>query len=338
MTTARADVYEEVADWYLRLDGERITDSDRSAFAAWLAESDARQRVYTEMASGLDSLMDAALAPSIFEARLAPLLAGAQPQETAQAVIPTPRWRFLRAAMAAAAGLALIVGLTFSTVRAGRDRVTAVATPVGATMTVKLDDGSTVYLNTDTRLTYALGAHKRSLRLERGEAYFEVAHDAARPFVVTSGAHTITDIGTAFDVKFIGGVTNLSVTDGVTRVSRASFNPLARPESRDVKAGMSAQMAADGSVTVTSTQSLDTVGAWRTGRLVYRDQPIAEIIADLGRYLSSDLVLATPARGDARFTVVLQVDGEPAMLKRMAQLLPITLVEVRAGEYEVYVK
>lgn len=343
MSAAVEDVYEELADWYVRLDREDATAADRTEFARWLTESAVRQRAHADMAAGLEALTLAAAEPAVFDEALAPALAGATDAVAGTDNVVTlprrpsrrPAWRRI-AAVAAALLLFVVAG---AALLPSGSRYTEVATAIGAIRKLDLADGSTIHMNTNTRLAYEVGPDERRVRIDSGEAYFEVARDPERPFVVAVGDHTITVVGTAFDVRLSDGQVRLAVTEGVTRIEPAgTLARLLGTEKRDVRAGTAALFGDGAPVRLEQIKPSAGAGGWRTGRLVYRDRPLAEILADVGRYLHSELKLSDARRGADRFTMVLQVGDEAVMLERMGQLLPITLRQARPSLYEVGVR
>ncbi len=130
--------------------------------------------------------------------------------------------------------------------------------------------------------------------LERGEAYFTVRHDAAHPFAVHAGDATFRDVGTAFDVVRRDGATQIAVREGAVL-----YDPGGAAVRLD---GGQAMRIADGSATV---QAVDTsaVGGWRSGRLLYRDAPLADVAA--GRRAQHRRArLGRPALAQRRFSGV----------------------------------
>jgi transmembrane sensor len=163
-------------------------------------------------------------------------------------------------------------------------------TAVGERKPIVLSDGTHVLLNTDTRLRKEVTSARRGVRLEQGEAYFEVAHDAAHPFVIDAGDCTITVLGTRFDVRRDGGTVRVTVVEGKVRVS-----------SRDDAAGdHTVMLLADDSAVVTATSAMavhrgaaDTTRAltWRSGRISFDDTTLEAAALEFNRYNTRKLVV-----------------------------------------------
>jgi transmembrane sensor len=172
-------------------------------------------------------------------------------------------------------------------------------TELGERQTIVLADGSTVTLNTDTVLRTRASARQRLLYLERGQAYFKVAKDTSRPFIVNAGGRTITALGTAFDVRLDEGKFEVTLVEGkvkvVTPVAPPPTEPLAQPtiQTSELVAG-SRFVALD-----ERRWSVDQVAAvketaWITGWLRFDNEPLGEVVAEIGRYSDRKIVLADP--------------------------------------------
>jgi len=224
-----------------------------------------------------------------------------QPVPPAGMQATRPPRRFpIGAVMAMAASLLLaLVALPFIT--GGRE--TDIATRIGEQRTVLLADDSRVTLNTDTRLTVAFDKSGRSVELERGEAFFEVAHDARRPFIVHVGRDQIRAIGTEFIVRRDGGrilVTLLQGKVAVTGGDAGGAKPiLLTPGQRVALSG--------GKGAMLDRPQLDTVAAWRRGEMILRGTPVAEAVREMNRYSKIRIEIGTPRIATAQLTGVFRL-------------------------------
>jgi transmembrane sensor len=151
------------------------------------------------------------------------------------------------------------------------------ATEVGARKELRLADGSRVVLGPASRLAVS-GDDGRTVELA-GEAYFQVRHDADRPFTVTTGGATIRDVGTAFTVRADSAEgTTVAVAEGVVAVSTANTAAAETLRAGDRARILRARIAVQRRV---ATQA--DVG-WTTGRLSFRDAPVPEVVAELKRW------------------------------------------------------
>lgn len=198
--------------------------------------------------------------------------------------------------LAMAAGLAVIAGMFWLS----GDRQTEVAasryqTPVGGQRLVTLPDGSEVRLNTDSAIEVRFAAGERRVRLERGEAFFAVANDPARPFVVRAADTEARVLGTAFVVRLHAHASELLVAEG-----RVQFGAAAGAKSvvaASQHAMCPALSAAAPRVTTLEPDALARRIAWRDGRLEFHDTPLRDIVAEFNRYHRQQLVIRDAPTG-----------------------------------------
>ena len=172
-------------------------------------------------------------------------------------------------------------------------------TAIGGQKKITLADGTSVILNTNSRLEVDFSGNRRDIHLVRGEAYFEVVHDKARPFTVYANKYVVRDIGTAFDVHLSRtGLVEVGVTKGSVEVrpaDRSLVSDLATSlgilaAGQDIVLGQKIARAE-------AVSSADMVRrlAWRQGQLIYTGQPLGEVLADISRYSDIKIELADPA-------------------------------------------
>lgn len=167
--------------------------------------------------------------------------------------------------------------------------VPSLATAIGEIRQTPLDDGSSVVLDTATRVTPRFSAAVRDLRLDQGRALFRVAHDPARPFVVEAAGIRIRAVGTAFSVAREDGIEVL-VTEGIVEVTGAL-----RPAR--LRAGERGRFRA-GDAASTDRLSADAMARaldWRDGRLELQGQSLASAVAAINRYNRRPIVVADAA-------------------------------------------
>lgn len=175
------------------------------------------------------------------------------------------------------------------------------ATAVGEVSTIRLSDGSTLRLDTASRVTVRLARDTRRVALERGQAFFEVAHDASRPFIVQAGSTTVTDVGTRFDVR--------RAPDGPVQVVLVQGQVVVRTPALGGRAlalhpgQVWSTRREEGSASA-APMEVGAATSWTSGKLLFHDTPLQEAVAESNRYTSSPLVLTPDAR-----TRGLHVDG-----------------------------
>jgi transmembrane sensor len=190
------------------------------------------------------------------------------------------------------------------------------ATPVGEHRSVTLRDGSLLSLNTDTVVDVSIAGAQRQLTLRRGEAHFEVAHDTARPFIVTAGDHAVRAVGTAFNIRLRGGnAADVLVTSGTVRVSPAGTGS----SNATVTAGQLLELRTDGSVRQRQLDAaaVESLLAWRRSVLIFDGETLAEALQEISRYTQRHIRLADSALGQRRIVGYFPANDLPVLLKAL---------------------
>jgi transmembrane sensor len=224
---------------------------------------------------------------------------------------PVPSmWRTwpARAAALAAVMLAVIGGVTwFVYPAAERDFAQHYATGHAERRLIRLADGSTVTLAADSRVAIDYTPAERRLRLTSGEALFKVAHNTARPFIVETPHGEVKAVGTAFDVAVAAREAEVTVVEGVIRIAlrdgarglRASepIEKLARKGER-LAFGITARDGGSvGFIRQATDLDADSATAWTRGQLVFRGEPLRDVIAKINLYARDRVVLTDPKAG-----------------------------------------
>ncbi len=301
------DIEEAAVAWRLRREDPAWSARDEAELSAWIGASTAHRVAWLRADHGFEQA-----------GRLASLRAPP---------VPAPRTRRSRwRPMALAAGLAVAIGLgvlavTFDIGWPGR----AYATEVGARRTVSLNDGSRVELNTASRVRADVRPDHRAVWLEKGEAYFEVAHDPAHPFVVYAGERRITVLGTKFSVRRDGDRVQVAVAQGKVRVE--PLRPMAAAPPALMTAGDLA--VAERTSTLVTPKAPDKVAnelAWRQGRLVFENSNLAEAAAEFNRYNDRKLVVEGEA-ADATISGSFDAQNVEAFARLLRRALRLSVEE-----------
>jgi transmembrane sensor len=179
-------------------------------------------------------------------------------------------------------------------------------TDIGEQRIVALADGSRVYLNSATRLNVYLEPEMRTIRLERGEAYFEVAKDTNRPFKVTAGDRTITALGTSFIVRNDPSSTAVTLIEGKIAVASTSpeasvlspeSGPRTQPSELVLRPGQRLTFRATERDTRIDTPRIEAITAWRRGEVVLDETPLSAAVQEMNRYQRKQLVIDDPDIG-----------------------------------------
>jgi transmembrane sensor len=213
--------------------------------------------------------------------------------------------------------------------------VTVVETASGENRDVQLGDGSVVSAGAQSVLWATLSDEAREVTLERGEAFFRVAKDPTRPFIVKVGTTTVAALGTAFNVRRAGERVVVGVAEGIVkvdaRVAAAQSNVQAHQQGtvvRTARLTVGQQLSIDATDGSASIQLVDAIGvaAWREGLLQYRNEPLRSVIADLTRYSARAIVIANPQIADLRITGTVFASDVDSWLQSLETALPVRVV------------
>lgn len=302
-------LFAEATAWYYRLQAEDVTAEERAAFAAWKASGADQAQAWDEVILLLGALQ--APAEQLREQQRQPW------RKPARRI-----WRKIGQGMAAAVLLGLLIGQTPFIDRWRADYATA----TGESRSIRLDDGSQLQLNTDTAVQVQLAQGERRVRLLRGEAWFDVARDPARPFVVSAGEGWVRVVGTRFSVTNDAGQTRVKVAQGKVEVN-AGFGP-----GVFLEPGQAVEYAA-GTLAALHLFEPASAFAWRQRQLVFSQQPLAEVVAELNRYWPGQTMLLGDGLRQRKVSGVFEIDKPDAVLKALTHTLGL-----RAEQYTPYLR
>lgn len=269
-------------EWCARLQADDVTAADRAALAAWLEASPDNQAEYELCALVTGLARGLAAGPAGQESR--PNVAARRTER----VRPVLRRRLAAGAAALMVGAGLLA--VWMTMPA------SYRTRVGQQRVITLADGSRIELNTASAITVDLGKTERKVVLRRGEAFFSVAPDRSRPFIVQAGTSVVRDIGTQFDVRVDGGGTSVNVLEGRVQVSRAEpVSPVAaRASAVLLRAGQGAYVAREQPVVKLPVREVARATEWREGKIDFENAPLSRVIEEVNRYTEQQLVIDDP--------------------------------------------
>ncbi len=286
----RAD--DEAVKWVVLL-REEPEDADlRARFEEWLAASPRNARAWAATAHAYDRAGDArpAHSPPVRAAEQRPVLpTGPTPyvrrRRPGRLRPRLPRKRALVAA--AAAACIAVVAAPGIMLRMEADHLTGSAELRNVTLT----DGSVVRLAPHSAIAVTFAGNRRQIRLLKGEAWFDVRRDPARPFYVDAGGVTTTVLGTAFDVRRDAAGVTAQVARGRVRVDYANAAP---PVSEQLVPGDGVRITFDGRAVRTALPA-EQVAAWRNRQIIVRDRPAIEVVEALRSWFPGVIIV----RGDS---------------------------------------
>lgn len=303
-------IVQEALAWFSRRRMGGLTRDEQKEFLAWQTQSPVHQQVYQEAeAFWQDDAFNRALQH----------VGRNRPELSPQVRLIQGRRRvrkLKRLGFGMTACLVLVTVLFDPFTRLRADYVT----PVGGSQRIALSDGSTVTLNTDTAITVTFTAGERKVSLLKGEAYFDVAHQNNRPFTVRGNDSTTRVVGTRFLVKVMPDEEMITVLKGLVQVNSQEQQVLLHPNEQvqTVPAGLSpVQTLAD-----------NHEAAWLTGHISYQDQPLGQVIKELGRYNPGWVVIAGDNLKDYRISGRFNIAQPKRALDTLAYTMPVKVSHI----------
>jgi transmembrane sensor len=350
---------QQASHWWVLLNSGGATPADHQAFGEWVARSPERVEAYLQsirLAQALRSdktcWPDTPVEEVICAARAAPAAVSHLPlksqietpvaqldgeaQEPVQFRLPRERrasgvagLRVLvpRLAAAAAITLAVLAGASYFLWSPQRFQ-----TVLGEQRSVVLSDGSVVTLNTSSSIKVSMVKERRTVTLLSGEALFQVAHDASRPFEVKTGDTTIRAVGTQFDVDSRAAGTTVTVVEGKVAVftvpaggndGEVSNLPLAAGEQLTV---------APRSKSHTVRANVAAATAWTQRKLIFESRPLGEVVAEFNRYNRRSIDIRNPELRSQEVTGVFQADDPDSFMLFLAKIPDVHIQRSPDGE------
>jgi len=341
---------DEAVEWFVA-NREPLSAAQRKAFVRWLKQSPTHVEAYLHLAKLAGDIGKAAAdSDSSVDELIKWARASKEGDDFTAAASPelrrVPVARGLR--FAAALALAVVCGtwlwntpwwvnLLPDTAAPGR-----LSTQHGEQLTHRLADGSVLHLNTDTSVSVSYSAENRSMKIERGQAEFEVAHDPARPFRVIAGSAEVVAAGTKFDVYLQPGETLVTVIEGIVTVGEtprpdgAVNGESAAKEPIQVRAGEQFRVL-PGGTSVPSPVDTQAATAWLRRQLVFQGEPLAAAAAEFNRYSSTPIEIGSAALRGLAISGVFGADDTESFVTFLRALDGVR-VEVTATKIRVLQK
>jgi transmembrane sensor len=299
----QARARDEAASWFARLSRVSVSTATLHEFRAWRARPE-NAEAYEKLEATWRAAGELAGDPDLSAA-------AAKAQRDVGPALRARRRAMVAMGALSALGAAAAVWLLVAAPE-------SYETAIGEQRLVVLDDGSRVRLNTDSHLKVRYNGAMRRLTLARGQAFFEVAKDPSRPFVVKADEVTVTALGTRFDVRRSGKAVQVTLVEGQVAVDLTAQAQTARlrPNQQLIAGpdGLSQPRPADP----------EEATGWTTGRLTFRNVPLREAVAEVNRYAQKKLVLDAPAEiADAPVSGVFDVGDRDAFATAVTALFPL---------------
>ncbi len=211
--------------------------------------------------------------------------------------------------------------------------VTSYQTAFGERETVTLSDGTVIELNTRTSLSVHMSTRERRVVLEDGEAYFTVAHEEERPFIVNAKGGHIRDIGTQFSVYTQEDRVLVAVKEGSVHISldESEHQDSNVTHSRQLTAGV--RMAYTHTGRWTEVERIDShmIAAWREGKIVFEGMALNEAIQEIKRYWPEQIILADTSLADTEVRGVIDIKNLAEFFQALPSMLPVQVTHDPRG-------
>jgi transmembrane sensor len=322
---------DQAAAWFAHRRSGSWSQANASDFAAWLKADPSHTAAwasYERLWGRLDSIRDD---PKILAIRESARRSAAKHEGlrrsgrfaavlAASVVLGVSVWWTIRSSVRAPGRLPVPTASTSPSEVASPIR--DASTEIGERSVLVLADGSKVTLNTASSVHADYAGPERRVTLVRGEAFFDVAKDATRPFVVSAGGRHVIAVGTAFDVRLQDRRVKVTLVEGKVRVVRAADTMAAATTHAqpipavELEAGSALVTQEEGADRV---ERLDAVRAtsWTSGKLVFDGERLADVVAEMNRYSHEKLEIGDPALNSRRVSGVFEPTSGPAFAKAL---------------------
>ncbi len=325
-------IEKNAAAWLAKRDGGNWTEADQSALDQWLQASTAHRVAFIRLQSVWQQalrlrVLSASESPAELHSpstwRLPAFVLRRRAQQQAQDDRSRKpgmyRW-------AIAASVVLVAGLLAWQLDSLLPRA-SYSTAIGGLASVPMIDGSKVMLNTNSEIRVRVTDSERRVNLDQGEAFFKVAKDPSRPFVVIAGGERIVAVGTQFSVRRDANGVQVAVTEGVVRVEPSRKSADGRPPA-ELTAGSVARSGGEGVlIQHRAVQEVEDFLSWRRGYLIFRNTTLAEAVNEFNRYTTNTIVIEDEAVGAMRIGGNFRSDNVEAFLRLLRDGFDIQVEE-----------
>lgn len=308
------DLNSRAAEWHTRLRAPDVAPAEREAFERWLEASPEHAKAYATV-SRAATLASAGLAA---DPRFQALMEAELGERSGSSKQGVSQWQ--GAGIAAAVAAVAVLGV-FAANRSGPSDPRSVpqvyANDELQQRIVTLADGSTVHLDAASEIAATLSSEGRELSLIRGRAFFEVAHDSARPFTVESAGVRTLATGTQFEVRMEPDQVRVTLAEGSVAVSTSSWHETLAPGEQLVVHSRNQQL---------EKRRVDAqrAVAWSRGRLNFDGTPLAQVLDEVNRYFTTRIVLGDEALGRIPIGGSFAAGGDArGFVDALAAILPV---------------
>jgi transmembrane sensor len=296
----------EAAEWFARLGHRSVTTQTIRDFQDWRDNPD-HDAAYAEVEAFWEANGAHAGDPGIMRMTEEALARRRGLRLPAWLRRPRTGWSLALASVAVAVGALLTVNHVSPTY----------STEPTEQRVIRLADGSRVHLNVASKVRVQFRGGERRIVLARGEAFFDVAHDASRPFIVDAGRAEVRALGTKFDVRRDHGRVQVTLVEGVVRVK-----PDADSEAWTLAPNQQLTLAR-GAATKRALADAAPATSWTTGRLTFHATPLAAAVAEVNRYSDRKIDIEDADLAERLVSGVFDVGDTESFVKGVSMLFDL---------------
>ena len=326
MTQTLIDTEDAAARWCARVLSGDMTDTEKAELDAWLGCSPTHREAFEEFMEISDMAADAG-------AEMAARTLEADLRNEAEKGLSRRTWLVAAPALAASvAGAALFFNVATQTPISPQK----FATVRGEVREVVLEDGSKVALNTQSQIEVRYSDGERFVELKSGEAIFDVVRDTDRPFVVATGGVEARVLGTRFNVDATSRDRSVSVLSGIVQVAASAVQNAGIENSVTLIAGQRADVTAEAGEISVSQFNPDVVTSWQRGYAVFENTPLRDVVAELNRHYSAEIVFGASEIGDIPVTGKFNLTDQATTVSALELALSIRAETDFSGNIVLY--
>ena len=305
---SQAWIDEMAALWFVKAQ-DGMSASEKNTFEKWLHVNPKHQKAYTRF-EALWSELDA----------LAPTSKRACSKKRIQ-----PWWGYASACVAA---VFMIVFVQWQTWSARPEFTQVMSTPVGSMREYALQDGTTLFLDTDTKVKVEYYKQKRLVTLDQGQIVLHVSKDKARPLFVETQNVQVRVTGTRFEVRNVDKHVRITVEEGSVEVSHKSQDDGTILTLANLHAKDQLTLDEQGFVLTSSTFQNNLIAPWRSGRLVFDQTPLKEVLFEFERYGAKKAVIDSPKLASMTLSGSFEIERYASFLELLPKVLPLKIAKV----------
>ncbi|GLS25560.1 FecR family protein [Marinibactrum halimedae] len=348
-TSTNNKANEEAAFWVARLSSDRVSTSDRIAFSNWLNQSESNIKAFDEMEATLVAMehfsanAKADISAITSNATATPLSTEFSRDDrnpSNEEVHPNKHsvnrlLNLLSPPIFAVAAILLTVNalfpslLQFSSPSVEFNQYT---TQAGEKRELQLPDGSSVLLNTKSHIEIAYTSDERKIHLHSGEAFFDVASNPSRPFVVDIGRGSVRAVGTAFNIHVTNASSKVTVTEGTVEVKERQDATTPYPDKTLVKMDQEVSINSRGLTRVTPSHT-DTSIAWMSDLIVFDNEPLSDALSELNRYMDQSIDYSHPSLKHVHVSGTFSLSSPEKTLQALMTTFDLRVKSSSSGRY-----